>query len=191
MMDTKPFEKIGVTQLCKEAATSRITFYNYYQDKYDLLYEIYDDIQSVMEEEFQHLQEENNKKNDVRQAYHNMAVSVIHMYSRSTHFFRHMNPLSSPEIMSSIYDFTVKHFSDFRLQYDKNIKNRYDPDQLSAFVILGFWGFATYGKQKNIPEEQRQKDALQLFDDILNSSTAGITSCSAISEQKNQSPSNF
>ena len=174
MMDAKPFEKIGVTELCREACTSRITFYTYYQDKYDLLYEIYSDMQSAMEEEFQQLQAENNQDDDSRQAYHNLGTAVIHMYSRSTHFFRHMNPLESPEIMKSIYDFAVKHFSDFRTQYGEQVSCRYDPDQLSAFVILGFWGFATYGKQKKISEEQRQKDALQLFDDIL----SGLAVCS-------------
>ena len=30
MMDEKPFEKIGVTELCNRAETSRITFYTYY-----------------------------------------------------------------------------------------------------------------------------------------------------------------
>ena len=86
-----------------------------------------------------------------------------------------MNPLESPEIMKSIYDFAVKHFSDFRTQYGEKVSCRYDPDQLSAFVILGFWGFATYGKQKKIPEKQRQKDPLQLFDDIL----SGLSVCSS------------
>lgn len=174
MMDTKPFEKISVTELCREAATSRITFYTYYQDKYDLLDEIYSDMQSAMEEEFRQLQEAGNQENDLRRTYHNLGISVVHMYSRSTHFFHHMNPLDSPEIMRSIYDFAVKHFSEFRIQYGEKISSRYDPDQLSAFLILGFWGFATYGKQKKIPESQRQKDALQLFDDILSSLAGGI-----------------
>lgn len=174
MMDTKPFEKIGVTDLCKEASTSRITFYTYYQNKYDLLYDIYSDMQNEMEKEFQLLQDGNNQNNDIKQTYRNMGTAVMHMYDRSVHFFQNVNPLESPEIMKSIYDFTVRHFSDFRMQYNEKIKSKYDPDQLSAFIILCFWGFATYGKQKQIPEEQRQKDVMRLFDDILDSEIAGI-----------------
>lgn len=167
LMDKKPFDKISVSELCEEAATSRITFYNYYEDKYDLLDDIYNDLQAEMEAEFNKLQGENNKTGDIRTSYHNLAVCFLNMFSQSAHFFHHVNPLDSPEIMKSIYHFTVKHFSDFRMQYKGGKIDRYDPDQISAFMIFGFWGFVTYGKQKNIPEEKWQQDVLRLYDEIL------------------------
>ena len=68
-----------------------------------------------------------------------------------------MNPLESPEIMKSIYDFAVKHFSDFRTQYGEKVSCRYDPDQLSAFVILGFWGLRLTESRKRFRKNRGRK----------------------------------
>ncbi len=37
MVETKPFENISVMDICQEALVPRSTFYNYFEDKYDLL----------------------------------------------------------------------------------------------------------------------------------------------------------
>ena len=40
ILQTKPFEKITVSELCREGQISRITFYTYYDDKYALIDEM-------------------------------------------------------------------------------------------------------------------------------------------------------
>jgi len=40
LMKTKPFDKITVTELCKEADINRVTFYAHYEDQMDLLKKI-------------------------------------------------------------------------------------------------------------------------------------------------------
>lgn len=37
LLETKPFEKITVDQICNEALLHRSSFYRYFHDKYDLL----------------------------------------------------------------------------------------------------------------------------------------------------------
>ena len=41
LLDEKPFDKINVTEICARSQTSRVTFYTYYNDKYDLLTDLY------------------------------------------------------------------------------------------------------------------------------------------------------
>ena len=173
MMDSKPFEKIYVTELCREANTSRITFYTYYEDKYDLLQDIYNDMQQEMEDEFVLLQRENNAANDPKQSYRNLAVSVIHMYAKNLRTFQHLDPLESPEILKSLYHFAMNHFMEFGMHYNEHLKNRYSTKQLSTFLITGFWGFAAFGNDSGVSQEKMQKDALQLFDDLLDSKIFG------------------
>lgn len=44
LLDEMPFEKITVTMLCQKADISRITFYSHYDDKYDLVEDIFQDM---------------------------------------------------------------------------------------------------------------------------------------------------
>ena len=37
LLQVKPFEKISVIDICEKALVPRATFYNYFDDKYDLL----------------------------------------------------------------------------------------------------------------------------------------------------------
>ena len=59
MILEKPFEKISVTEICKRANTSRITFYTYYSDKYDLLEHCFEDIQEEATARFEELEKDN------------------------------------------------------------------------------------------------------------------------------------
>ena len=47
MLSIEDFEHISVTELCKEAKVSRITFYSHYSDKQSLLDDIFNDMRSI------------------------------------------------------------------------------------------------------------------------------------------------
>lgn len=44
MLSKEDFEHVSITELCRQAEISRITFYSHYNDKYALLDEIFDDM---------------------------------------------------------------------------------------------------------------------------------------------------
>ena len=44
MMSEIAFEQISITELCKRAEISRITFYSHYSDKYALVDDIFNDM---------------------------------------------------------------------------------------------------------------------------------------------------
>lgn len=47
-MKNKPFEEIKVSDICKEAKTNRSTFYNNFNDKYDLLSSLIHDLEEKL-----------------------------------------------------------------------------------------------------------------------------------------------
>lgn len=44
LMKKNPFDKLTIQKICDEANVNRVTFYNHYQDKYDLFKEYLDEI---------------------------------------------------------------------------------------------------------------------------------------------------
>ena len=63
MLNEKSFEKINVTDICKKANISRITFYSHYNDKFSIIDEIIEEYTAMAKIIFQKKQIENNKKN--------------------------------------------------------------------------------------------------------------------------------
>ena len=48
MMKDKPFEEIKVSDICKVALTNRSTFYDHFNDKYELLYSLMKDLEDSL-----------------------------------------------------------------------------------------------------------------------------------------------
>lgn len=169
MMDEKPFEKIGVTELCNRAETSRITFYTYYGDKYELLQELYQDMQAEMEERFDELQKGNNPGDDALRSYHNLVQAVIEKYDKHMDFFKHMKPIESQELWSTYYNFALKHLEEFKDTYNDRIAMRYPSKQICVSLLLGFWGFLMTGYSEGADPRQLERDAMHLIDDMIES----------------------
>ena len=66
MLSKEDFEHISITELCRQAEISRITFYSHYNDKYALLDEIFDDMLRIGTEDYYRRQKENNPSGDWR-----------------------------------------------------------------------------------------------------------------------------
>ena len=60
LLQKTQFEHITVKTICDEACTSRITFYNYYSDKYALVEEMFEDYMNEALADYYALQKENN-----------------------------------------------------------------------------------------------------------------------------------
>ena len=53
LMAKKNFEKIKVSDICEEALINRSTFYAHYEDKYDLLVDLFEDQTTTLLKEFE------------------------------------------------------------------------------------------------------------------------------------------
>ena len=76
MMNEIPFEEITITNLCKRADISRITFYTHYNDKYALIDDIFRDMSHIGSDIYRQLQIENNPSHDHVQSYCNVLHSL-------------------------------------------------------------------------------------------------------------------
>ena len=52
MLAKEDFEHISITELCRRAEVSRITFYSHYNDKYALLDDIFEDMLRIGTEDY-------------------------------------------------------------------------------------------------------------------------------------------
>ena len=62
-MKNKSFEEIKVSDVCKEAHINRSTFYNNFNDKYDLLFSLFHDLEKSNNNNKMIVKEEKTKKN--------------------------------------------------------------------------------------------------------------------------------
>ena len=60
MLAKEDFEHISITELCRRADVSRITFYSHYNDKYALLDDIFEDMLRIGTEDYYRRQREYN-----------------------------------------------------------------------------------------------------------------------------------
>jgi AcrR family transcriptional regulator len=161
MIMEKPFEKISVTELCKRAKTSRITFYTYYSDKYDLLNQCLEDIQKEAVARFEELEAENPE--------HRLNVSCQHFVMV---LIEVMGPFVDTEAQKDskaatlFYHFATQNLRMFKKANASQFKTHYNADQLDAFISYGLWGFVFANKDK-YDREQTVEDAKRLIDDLL------------------------
>ena len=87
ILSEKPFEKTTVKEICKKAKTTRMTFYTHYDDKYDLLDAISEDIIKKAQNEYHRLQNENNKNKDSIISYCNFLDSILNTCYNNLEFF--------------------------------------------------------------------------------------------------------
>ena len=63
LMEQKDFEKIKISDICDQALINRSTFYAHYEDKYDLLLAMINDLKNNLERELKENKEEDISKN--------------------------------------------------------------------------------------------------------------------------------
>ena len=65
LMKTKPFEEINVSEICKESLINRSTFYDHFNDKYELIEYLMNDMRQELTEKLN----KSNKTNNIKDYY--------------------------------------------------------------------------------------------------------------------------
>ena len=76
LMKNKTFEEIKISDLCNNSNINRSTFYDHYQDKYELLNSIFMDRKKELLESFQEI----NKKNNIYEEMISIILNHIEQY---------------------------------------------------------------------------------------------------------------
>lgn len=141
LLKQKPVEKITVKEICEMAQINRATFYRYYENQYDLLSVIENDM-------FQNIQDTIKEQT----ADLNSLIKEIlnSLYKNKDEWILLMGNHADPRIVSKIYSFCYSHFE--RWYQTEEQKMRY------RFIVYGFSGLVDYWI-KNCMQESPDKMA--------------------------------
>ncbi len=104
LMRRKPLSSITVTELCKDAETSRITFYSHYNDKYDLATEMVRDIVQDATDNYNRLQSTENPRGLVRRTVENTVDAIMDSFDRNIDLLSSLSPKDSEYLKKELYD---------------------------------------------------------------------------------------
>lgn len=169
MLGKEDFEHISITELCRKAEISRITFYSHYSDKYALLDEIFNDMQRIGTEDYYRRQAENNPSHRLAAGYVNMLDSILELYYDRFDFFQHTNPEKNPYLASRFYSIVLETVEQHTLHVKKRLRIKYSPKKIAGFVCFGMLGFVNESHKEKTPLEEIKKEARELLTDLLKS----------------------
>ena len=169
MLAKEDFEHISITELCRKADVSRITFYSHYSDKYALLDDIFSDMIKIGTEDYYRRQKENNPSGRLTAGYVNMLDSILQLYYDRFDFFQHTNPEKNPYLASRMYSIILDTVEMHTLHIQKKLRLKYSPKKIAGFVCYGMFGFLNESHNEKVPLEQIKKEARNLLTDLLRS----------------------
>lgn len=169
MLEEIPFEQISITELCRRAEISRITFYSHYNDKYALVDEIFEDMVEVGTKDYQRRQLENNPMDDLVQGYCNVLDSILYIYYEKFEFFRHTNPSRSPYLAFAFYSIVLNTVEMHTNRIQRDLRLKYSAKKIAGFLCFGMLGFINECHGEKVPIENMKKEAGWLLRDVLQS----------------------
>lgn len=159
LLETKPFQKITVNELCEKCSIVRSTFYLHFQDKYDLL---------------KYCLDENAKKLDVlmeTQAPKDFFIVMLSNCQEKEKIFYH---LFETEINEELVDMFYQFFSRYITQYleEKAAEGALLPgpvDAVTSFYVGGLVGMTLRWIKTNykLPKEALAACQCRLMKDFL------------------------
>ena len=163
LMKEKPYKKITVREICEKSNTGRVTFYNHYDDKYDLLLDCFDNMQRNATERFRTLQKQNNPDNLLVRNFENLIDAIF----EETRKYRGIALTDDMDLMMIYYEMVIRDLEEMEDSLGGRVQIRYDRKQLNSFLARGFWGFL-HGNEKRTDEETLH-DAHRLVRDLVRS----------------------
>ena len=169
MLAREDFEHISITELCRRADISRITFYSHYNDKYALLDDIFEDMLQIGTEDYYRRQREYNPAGKLAAGYVNMLDAILELYYNRFDFFQHTNPEKNPYLASRFYSIVLETVERHTLHVEKRLSLKYSPKKIAGFVCFGMLGFVNESHEENTPLEIIRQESRVLLKDLIKS----------------------
>ena len=136
LLDKQDFEHVSITELCRKADVSRITFYSHYNDKYALLDDIFEDMLSAGKADYYRRQKENNPRGHLVAGYVNMLDCILEIYFDRYDFFRHTDPEKNPYISSRFYSIVLETVELHTDHVRRRLQLKYSRKRLRDLYVL-------------------------------------------------------
>lgn len=169
MLQTIPFEKISVTELCKRGNVGRITFYTYYDDKYALADEIVEDYVKEALDNYHALQKKNNPLTRPLEGYINMIAAILDLYFDHPDFFKHARIETNPYLYTSFYNRVFENALTYVDHHHDGMTPRYDARRTTVLLCNGFWGIISDALANEKDFEKTKKEIFDMYRAVLSS----------------------
>lgn len=169
LLEKNSFESITVKSICEKSNTSRITFYNHYGDKYDLLDDISKDMLGVAQNEYMKLQATNNTQRDPLLSYCNFLESILNMYYKNFNFFSHATAHENPYLNFCFYKYILEYLEIHTQKRSSLMKPKYSIKKIAGFLCYGLWGFISESLKEKCSIDQIKAEVLKILKDTLRS----------------------
>lgn len=156
MMEETPFEKITVKELCDRALTSRITFYNYYSDKYALLEDILYDINDQLKEIFLQ-REQKNTAGDPYISFQNLFDSFLDIHQRNANLAENIDLQKNALLLPSYFHFLVDNTDILVQKYAGRLRPNFPTERLSSFLVMGVYAYIRLNHDKSGESDVRDQ----------------------------------
>lgn len=141
LLKAKEFEKITVKELCMKASISRITFYNHYGDKYELLEDVFRELDTKIKCEYARRCEKENPEDDPIKGYQILADCVIDLNFSMQDVLKHVSFQQNNILLNPYYHTVADNVTLIMHRYEDRIRPNYPIKMLSSFLVLGLYGF--------------------------------------------------
>ena len=167
LLNEKAFEQITVKEICERSATSRITFYTHFADKYELLDMIFQEYLASARNEYAELQKKNNPEGEPIQNFCNLLESILDLCLSTIPFLNNTFPSDGSYINTSFYHYLYKYVEHRVERESQYLSYNYSVTRISSFLTYGFWGYITKCKEESVPIEDAKKEARELLVALL------------------------
>lgn len=160
LMEQKDFEKIKISDICDVALVNRSTFYAHYEDKYDLLLALIDDLKNNLENELKQ-----NKEEDISKNYYMELLKILinHVDEKRETYNSILKNDKNGIIMDFIIDVGNRDLIS-RLKKTNAINSTLPLDFITKFYL---GGIATIGIEWIKNKDKYTKEELLLYFDKL------------------------
>ena len=170
MLKEETFDQVSITELCKNADISRITFYSHYSDKFALVDDIFADMQEIGYADYRRRQQEYNPSGSVVQGYVNVLDTILDLYYARFDFFRHTDPEKNPYLAFAFYNIVLDTVEQHTSHIEqRNLKLKYSPGRSQDLSVSGFLDLSMSAIRRKTPLEQIRGECRALLTDILRS----------------------
>lgn len=161
LMQKRAFEEIKVLDICKEAMINRSTFYDHFDDKYDLLDSLLKDLENELTKKL----EENDKINSSKEYFMNMIELFFDYIDNNFSMFTPILIKNNNSVfMSMIYETCYKDVKDYMSK--KKISNGNIPiDILAKFYVSGVINICV--EYLKSTKNYKKEDLLLYLDQLL------------------------
>lgn len=169
LIKEKPFRKITVKEICDKANTSRITFYTYYDDKYDLLSDLVRDFESEIGVRYNELQRENNTGDDAIIRQQNIMDAIFDIQDRYIEVFNAAFTRDSFEVLSYYFRYVLTAISKVEENYKKELGPRYPMRPLTSFIVTGIISYVHESDRMGLSRSETRQNVRSMIADLIKS----------------------